>query len=43
MPFKSVAQQRFLEAQPEKVADKHKPGKIGKKARMALAFMSAKH
>jgi hypothetical protein len=41
--FTRIAHRHGRSVPEEAQADKHKPGKIGKKARMALAFASAKH
>jgi hypothetical protein len=41
--FSRIAAAHGRSTHAEAEADQHKSGKIGKKARMALAFASAKH
>jgi hypothetical protein len=41
--FTRIANRHGRSVHAEAEADKHKPGKIGKKARMALVFASTKH
>jgi hypothetical protein len=41
--FTRIAEQHGRSVHAEAEHDKHKSGKIGKKARMTLAFASAKH
>lgn len=41
--FTRIAKAHGRSTHEEAIHDEHKPGKIGKKARMALAFAAAKH
>jgi hypothetical protein len=41
--FTRIAHSHGRSTHAEAEHDKHKPGKIGQKARMALAFASARH
>lgn len=41
--FTRIAKSHGRSVSEEAQHDKHKPGKIGKKARMALAFAAARH
>lgn len=41
--FRAIAHRHGRSTHEEAEHDKHKSGKIGQKARMALAFASAKH
>lgn len=41
--FRRIAHAHGRSTHEEAVRDEHKPGKIGKKARMALAFAAARH
>ena len=40
--FTRIAERHGRSVHEEAIHDKHKPGKIGKKARMALAFAGAR-